>query len=207
MTGLRGLDNGERAVLALAEVQKRVVEPAFSTSPIAIEAEQRGIVAKIAALADACRAAGVPVVHCHKDTRPDLGGNFNNCLLHAASNRRPLPDNLEEVLSSSVPVLPADYMIRKVHGVTSFHNTELESIMRYYAATTLILAGVSTDMNIAGTSIEAVNRGFNVVLVEDCTAGSSPEVHRFQVEHMLRLLTTISDSATVMGVLQQRSSS
>ena len=204
MATLRGLDRGEPAVLVLAEVQRRTLETAFSTGAIAAQAEQRGIAARIDALARLCRSVGVPVIHVHKTTRPDHGGNFNNCLLHVASNRRPLPENLELALSSPVEVAATDYLIQRVHGISCFHNTELESIMLYYEAKTLILVGVSTDMNLPATSVEAVSRGLHVVLPEDCTAGSSPEVQAFQLANMLKLLTTITDSATVTKVLEAR---
>ncbi len=198
---LFGLERGQKAVLVLAEVQRRVVMPQYSTSPIAAEAQARGIVEKIDQLARTCRAAGLPVIHVHKWSRPDKGGNFNNCRLSAASNRRPTPDDLDYVLDSPLDVPASDYVIKRVHGISSFHNTELESIMRYYGAETVILVGVSTDMNIVATSIEAVNRGLNVVVPEDCIAGSSPQVHRTQIDNMLRLLATITDSGAVTAAL------
>src|ERR1700709_745145 len=80
--GVRGLDNGEPAALIINEVQNAMVDPAFGgNTGLAAEAAGRGIVAKIAELAHACRAAGVLVVHTTMAPRPDGVGTMPNCLL------------------------------------------------------------------------------------------------------------------------------
>jgi nicotinamidase-related amidase len=87
--------------------------------------------------------------------------------------------------------------VQRRHGLSSFHGTELEPILRALGTTTVILAGVSTNIAIPGTTLEAVNRGFTVVIPEDCTSGAWAEAHEFQVKNTLPLLATITTSAEV----------
>jgi nicotinamidase-related amidase len=63
------------AALVISECQRGILDPAVSVTPgLAAQAAERGIVARIAELADAFPAAGLPVVHCHIAHRPDLAG-------------------------------------------------------------------------------------------------------------------------------------
>jgi nicotinamidase-related amidase len=59
-------------------------------------------------------------------------------------------------------------------------------------------------VNIAlpGICTEAVNRGLNVIIPEDCTAGGTPETHQMQISMHLPFLATITDSAAVAQVLR-----
>jgi len=89
-----------------------------------------------------------------------------------------------------------------VHGLTPFHQTELEAYLRDLGARTVMLGGVSTDVGVPGGALEAANRGFSVVVPEDCAAGSSPETHDFVVRNQLRLLAAVTDSASVIEALR-----
>src|SRR5229473_1976653 len=76
----------QSAALVISECQTGILDPARSVTPgLAAQAAERGIVARIAGLADAFRAAGLPVVHCHIAHRPDLAGVRPNSLLGALS--------------------------------------------------------------------------------------------------------------------------
>ena len=74
----------QSAALVISECQTGILDPAASVTPgLAAQAAERGIVARIAGLADAFRAAGLPVVHCHIAHRRDLAGIKANSLLGA----------------------------------------------------------------------------------------------------------------------------
>ena len=49
--------------------------------------------------------------------------------------------------------------------------------------------------------IEAINRGFDVVLPEDCTAGASADTHMFMIEQFFPLVATVPDRETVTPTL------
>src|ERR1700748_3340401 len=74
----------QSAALVISECQRGILDPtAPVTRALAAQAAKRGIVARIAELAGAFRAAGLPVVHCHIAHRPDLAGVKANSLLGA----------------------------------------------------------------------------------------------------------------------------
>ena len=96
-----------------------------------------------------------------------------------------------------------DFVMQRRHGVTAFQGTELDSILRNLGVETVILTGVSTNLALTGMSVEAVNRGFNVVLPEDCTAGASPETHAFMIQQFFPLVATVTDRESVTTVLSR----
>jgi nicotinamidase-related amidase len=95
-----------------------------------------------------------------------------------------------------------DICIERSGGLTLFHNTRLESVLSELQVETVILTGVSTNIALFGTALEAVNRGYQVVLAEDCSAGATPESHRFQVEEQFPLLAAVTDSAAIIRELR-----
>jgi len=204
---VRGLENGQRCALLIGECQRGATDVSVAgKGGLAEIAEERGIVPKIKALADFCRARDIPVIHGTKIGRPDGGGAFANSLYANVSKKgRMGPDR--EIKTQIHPDLGPhedDYISSRLHGFSMFHGTELESILRSLNVETIIMVGVSTNLNLPGSSLEAVNRGFVVVLPEDCTAGVSPETHEFFLTEFLRLLATITTSEDVMNVLGAR---
>ena len=204
---VRGLDGGEPAALVINECQNGMVNPDFASRPgLADEADRRGMVGHLAALARACREAGVLVVHSTIVPRPDHLGTLRNCLLLASlvKNGVVVAGNPAAEIHPDLTPQDGDVVLARVHGLTPFHSTELEPILRSRGVQTVIVTGVSTNVGIPGACLEAVNRGFTVVVPEDCTAGAWPEAHEFQVQHTLPLLATVTTSADVAAVLAGR---
>lgn len=202
---MRGLDDGERAALVISECQNGMTNPDYaSNTGLVAESAGRGIIERIAELAEDCRRAGVPVVYCTFVPRADFAGTPANCLLLGSTRKKAAvhEGRPEADIHPLLAPQPGDFVIQRQHGLSAFHGTELDSVLRAAGVQTVILTGVSTNIAIPGTSLEAVNRGYTVVIPEDCTAGAWPEAHEFQVTHTLPLLATVTTSKAVSGVLR-----
>lgn len=70
--------------------------------------------------------------------------------------------------------LPDDLHVDK-HRISGFWDTPLDSILRALQVKTLFFAGVNTDHCVLATLIDASFQGYDTVLLEDCTATSSPD--------------------------------
>ena len=207
---IRGLDQGQPAALVVNECQNGMVDPTHGgNTGLAAEAARRGVVERIAELARACRAAGVLVVHTTMVPRPDGVGTTANSLLLGSLVKK------GAVVAGSPaaeihPLLAPDsrdVVIPRMHGLSPFHGTELEPVLRSRGVATVIITGVSTNIGVPGACLEAVNRGFTAVVPEDCTAGAWPEAHEFQVTHTLPLLATVSTADEIAAVLAARRAS
>jgi nicotinamidase-related amidase len=203
---VRGLEPGRRAALVINECQNGMVNAeASSNAGLAGQAAERGIVPAIARLAAAFRTVGGPVVHTTIVLRPDGAGTTANCLLLGSLKKKGavVQGRKEAEIHPELTPHAEDIVVQRVHGLSPFHNSELESYLRERGVDTVVLTGVSTNIGIPGTALEAVNRGFTVVVAEDCTAGAWPEAHEFQVTHTLPLLATVTSSEEIAGALTE----
>jgi nicotinamidase-related amidase len=196
----------QAAALVISECQLGILDPASSVTPtLAAQAAERGIVPRIAELAAAFRAAGLPVVHCHIAHRPDLAGIRPNSLLGALAikNRTLIAGTPDTLPPAELAPQPADHVSRRATGLTAFYGTDLDATLRLRSVETVVLTGVSTDVAIPGFALEAVNRGYYVLIPADCVAGTSATSQEFMMGGLLPAIARITDSATLLAGLAE----
>lgn len=66
----------------------------------------------------------------------------------------------------------------------AFFDSSLYTILRQNDIERVVLTGVSTDICIQNTAAGAFFRGFDVVVVEDCTAAISEDKHDYALDYM-----------------------
>ena len=71
----------------------------------------------------------------------------------------------------------AEEMVINKTTFGAFASTGLGGLLAAQGITTLIIGGIVTNVCVEATAREAVDRGLEVVLVEDACGGYSPEVH------------------------------
>jgi nicotinamidase-related amidase len=194
------------AALVISECQRGILDPAASPTPaLAAQAAERGIVARIAGLASAFRAAGLPVVHCHLAHRPDLAGVRPNSLLGAlAIKHRTLIAGTPDTLPPpELAPRDDDHVSIRATGITAFYGTDLDATLRLRSVETIVLTGVSTDVAIPGLALEAVNRGYYVRIPADCVAGTSARSYEFMMGGLLPVIARITDAAAVLADLAE----
>jgi nicotinamidase-related amidase len=196
----------QSTALVISECQAGILDPVTSRTPaIAAQAARRGIVARIAGLAAAFRAAGLPVVHCHIGHRPDMAGVKPNSLLGAlALKHRTLIAGTPDALPPpELAPRPGDHVSSRATGITAFYGTDLDATLRLRSVETIVLTGVSTDMAIPGLALEAVNRGYYVRIPADCVAGTSDRTQEFMMDGLLPAIARITDAAAELARLAE----
>lgn len=178
------------------------------SSGLAEQAASRSIVERIARLARAFRIRGLPVVHCIIEHRPDQAGMLPNSYLGAMAlrSRSMTAGTADVAIPAPLGPEPADIVSSRATGLTAFYGTDLDAMLRHHRVRTVVLTGVSTNVALPGLALEAVNRGYDVVLAEDCTAGSSAQAHAFFVHQQLKLLARVVTADEVVARLHQESS-
>jgi nicotinamidase-related amidase len=73
---------------------------------------------------------------------------------------------------------PQDVTVRKTR-VGAFTTTDLDDQLRARAITTIVLAGISTSGVVLSTVREAMDRDYQILVLEDATADPDPDVHAF----------------------------
>ena len=82
-----------------------------------------------------------------------------------------------------------EYEVRK-QRYDAFHGTRLDYHLRCEGVETLLVCGFTTNVCVEGTARGAHERGFNVVVVDDCCASFSPEQHAAGLRNVELLLGT-----------------
>ena len=158
------------------------------------------IVPNIQKLLNFFRANNLEVIHTriaslHKDGR-------DRSLLHKMANiNAPLGSKDAEILEELKP-LPDEIVINKTcSGV--FNGTNIERILRNMGIEYLIITGVVTDQCVETAVRDAADRGFKVILVEDCCATVTPELHEASLRALEGIYCNVKSSDDVIEILTQ----
>src|SRR6202051_785629 len=146
-------------------------------------------IAPLQRLLPVLRNYDVPVIWVNWGNRPDRL-NLSPALLHVYKPSGAgvglgdaLPGSGAKVLergSWSAAIVdelatdPSDIHVAK-YRMSGFQDTELDSILRNLAVTTLLFAGVNADQCVLCTLQDANFRGYDCLLLEDCAATPSPD--------------------------------
>ena len=174
MPRLEDLVAAERCAVITMEIQRGVVGDLSCIPLLQKTVEASGMIANTQALLSSARAAGVRVVHATAAFRRDRAGSFQNVPMVNALLRN--PDHMIEG-SPEVEVVPElgpepeDLVSQRFHGMSPFTNTPLDAMLRSLGVQTVVATGVSLNVGILGLVIEAVNRGYSVVVPRDCVVG------------------------------------
>lgn len=186
------LDPRSSAVVAI-DMHRGHLDPAIDTMPIPAE-RMPGVIARAAALFDALRSAGVPIVHVVTEYRrpEEIAANpFWKAISEDPSKarRNAMRHNLQGSPGTEIiPALlrPHDVVVRDKKRYSPFYGTNLEFVLRSnLGARTLILAGINTSSCVLNCAFEATNRDFRVVIAKDAVDSmDGVEMHEFALRLM-----------------------
>lgn len=206
----RVLDPASTAVLTM-ELQKGVVGRQAMLPDLADEVEKTGMLDVVRLVCDAARHAGIRVVHCTHNARPDGAGTTVNCKIFAldARLRRERGHAATEYGTAGIELVDGledlrDIIVPRLTGMTPFTSTSLDQILRNMGIKTVIAMGASVNLGIYGMSMTALDLGYQVVLVRDGVAGVPHDYAQSVIDQSLSLITTVVSSEDLLTVLSEQ---
>jgi gluconolactonase len=194
----------KRTALLIQDMQNDVIIEggAFAESGSPQHAKEQNVVENAAKLADACRGKGVPVIHVHYIVEEGAPGLKLNA---------PLFQGLKEagaMVRGSWGAAPADgleprqgdYVVEKMR-MSAWEGTKLEQILLGLGIDTVIVTGAWTNMSIEHTSRTGADKGYNMVVPEDCCSTMNADWHNASINYALQNVSTVTNSGDVIEAL------
>src|SRR5262249_38220498 len=75
----------------------------------------------------------------------------------------------------AISVEESDIVMSRMHGMSPMNDTGVDPVLRNLGVTTIVLTGVSLNVAIPNITMDAVNRGYYVVIPRDAVAGVPAE--------------------------------
>lgn len=169
---------------------------------------ESGMIDHLARFIARARALGIPVVYVvalHRSDGADQKLVLTDQNLRLIQQGRAAIIGAEEgtpgaeVIDELRPQ-PGDFLVRK-HRRSAFHHTDLDLILRSQGVDTILIGGQRTDVGMQSTIRCACDMDYNVVLLSNCSGGTTPGEHRWALEHSLPWFSRVMSSAEALRLL------
>jgi len=175
------------AALLLIDFQRDFVEPGGFGESLGNDVSRlRSAIEPTRAVLAAFRDRGWTVIHTREGHRPDLTDLFpakrdrGNPSLRIGEEgpmgRLLVRGSAGHDIVPELAPRPGEVVLDKP-GKGSFYATDLETILRARGITHLVVTGVTTEVCVQSTVREANDRGFESLILSDCTGSYFPEFH------------------------------
>lgn len=170
----------DHSALLVVDIQQGGAAPA-EESGIAVMHGYADMAARAERLVAAAREADVPVIFIQELHRPsgvDFGRELDgdegvHCIEGAPATE----------LWPTLRPQEGDYYVPK-RRYSAFFGTDMDILLKGLAADTLVLVGSLTDVCVHYTFVDAHQRDFHAVVVEDCVIGSTAARHFASLDAM-----------------------
>ncbi len=171
----------------------------------------RAIVPTLKTLMAGFRAMGLPIIHTIECHQPDLSDCPPSKIKRGKGELTiGSPGPMGRILVKGEPgngiipelaPLPGEFVIHKP-GKGAFYATPIESILKQENITHLFITGVTTEVCVQTTMREANDRGYECLMVEDCTESYFPQFKQATLEMVRAQSGIVGWTATAAQVLQ-----
>lgn len=172
--------NPQRTAVLAVHWQNDVIDPAGAFGPIfSRHVAEHDLVARAARAFSAARNAGATVIYVNVAYQPGHPEVLaNNALFRTSVERNAFIRGGwgSQVVAALTPE-PRDFVIEHSR-ISAFYGNDLETLLAARRIETVVVAGMATNVAVDHTVRDAVQKGFNTVLLEDCCCSSDETFHQ-----------------------------
>ncbi len=196
--------DASRCALIIQDMQNDVVMEggAFASSGAPAHCREQDAIANLMRLAEACRARGIPVIHVWFVVEPGAPGlTLNAPLFEGLADAKAVVRGTwgAEPVPGLAPQ-PGDHVVTKMR-MSAWEGTSLETILKATGRDIVIVAGAWTNMSIEHTARTGADKGYVMIVPEDCCATMNADWHRASIDYALKNVAAVTVSSSVMSAI------
>jgi len=204
----------DQTALVIIDMQRDFLLPGGFGETLGNDVSQlQKVVAPLAELLSAARAAGILVIHTREGHLPDLSDCPPAKLNRGAPSKRIGDPGVfgriliqgeygHDIVDELAPA--AGEVVIDKPGKGAFYGTDLQQVLVEAGITQLIVTGVTTEVCVHTTTREANDRGYECLVVADCVGSYFPEFQRVGLEMVKAqggIFGWVADSRPVIDAL------
>lgn len=201
-TGIR--IDPRKTALIIQDMQNDVITEggAFADSGSPIHAREQDVIANTRRLAEACRAAGIQVIHVWFICEPGHPAFNTHAALFAGLKEADamVRGSWGAAPASGLEPQTGDLVLEKV-TMSAWASSRLESNLAGLGVDTIINTGAWTNMSVEHTARSAADKGFRVILPQDACSTMNADWHRASIEYGMAQVADVTDVEAVIAAI------
>ena len=192
------------AALVIQDLQNDVIIDggAFAESGAPEHAKSQNVVENVRGLAEACRSAGVPVIHVWYVVEPGAAGLKQNApLFEGVKDANALVrGSWGAAAADGLEPQEGDHIVEKMR-MNAFYDTKLDILLRGLGVETLIVTGAWTNMSVEHTARTGADKGYFMFVPEDCCSTMNADWHNASINYALQNVSTVTSCDAVVSAI------
>jgi gluconolactonase len=193
-----------RAVLIVQDLQNDVMIEggAWADTGAPEHAKEQNVVENVKGLAEACRAAGIPVIHVHYIVEEGAPGlKLNAGLFQGVKETGGLVrGSWGAAPAEGLEPQEGDFVVEKMR-MNAWEGTRLESLLKGLGRDTVIVTGAWTNMSVEHTARTGADKGYYMIVPEDGCSTMNAEWHNASINFALQNVSTVTTCGAVLEAL------
>jgi gluconolactonase len=194
-----------RCAMIIQDLQNDVIMDggAFAESGAPAHARQQHVVDNVRRLADTARARGVVIIHVWFIVEPGAPGVTLNAPLFEGlvDSKAMVRGSWGAAPVSGLEARPGDFIVEKMR-MSAWEGTRLETILKATGRDFIINTGAWTNMSVEHTARTGADKGYFMIVPEDCCSTMNAEWHNASVNFALQNVSVVTNADTVIKALE-----
>jgi len=203
---LKGLSRLEssRCALIIQDMQNDVVMEggAFASSGSPAHCKQQNAIPNAMRLAEACRKRGVMVIHVWFVVEPGAPGVTLNAPLFEGlvESKAMVRGTWGAAPVGGLEAKPGDHVVEKMR-MSAWEGSNLETVLKSGRRDIVIVTGAWTNMSIEHTARTGADKGYVMIVPEDCCSTMNADWHNASINYALQNVSAVSKADDVIAAL------
>ena len=193
-----------RAALIIQDLQNDVMieRGAFAETGAPEHAKEQNVVENVRRLADACRRAGIPVIHVWYIVEEGAAGlKLNAPLFQGVKDSNALVRGTWGAEpAEGLEAQDGDFVVEKMR-MNGWQDTKLEPLLRGLERDTVIVTGAWTNMSIEHTARTGADKGYFMIVPEDGCSTMNADWHNASINFALQNVSTVTTCGAVLNAI------